>query len=226
MPCAGDRCAAIIPCRDEAATIGEVVRGVRAFVPTVFVIDDGSTDRTATEAEAAGATVRRHAQALGKGAALATGWTAAAARGFQWTLQLDGDGQHAVDDVPLLLAAADEGVHLVIGNRLEQADDMPWLRRQTNRWMSRRLSQLASVALPDSQCGFRVAHLPTLRALGLRTRHFEIESEMCVAFARSGHRIVFVPVQVRYGCERSKISPVRDAWRWWRWYRAARRDSS
>lgn len=221
MPATGDNCAAIIPCRDEAATIGGIVRGVRTFVPTVVVIDDGSGDRTEAEAKAAGATVLKHPKAEGKGAALATGWAAAAALGMDWVLQLDGDGQHAADDATRLMAAAD-GVRLVVGNRLGQPSHMPWLRRLTNRWMSRRLSRLAGVPLPDSQCGFRLAHLPTLGALGLRTRHFEIESEMCVAFARAGHRIAFVPVQVRYAGERSKISPVNDAWRWWRWYRSAK----
>lgn len=213
---------ALVPCLDEAATIGDIVRRVRPHVAGVIVVDDGSRDETGQAAAAAGATVLRHAVPLGKGVALATAWKAAGERGAEWVLLLDGDGQHAPEDSPNLFAAATDGVKLVVGNRMDRPNTMPWLRRATNRWLSWKLTQLAGVELPDSQCGFRLAHLPTLLALGLHTERFEIESEMVVAFARAGHRIAFVPIQVRYGAERSKISPLHDTRRWWRWYKAAR----
>jgi glycosyltransferase involved in cell wall biosynthesis len=210
-------CGALIPCHNEAAMLGAVVGRLRSVLPRVLVVDDGSRDGSAALAAAAGAQVIRHPNRLGKGAALATGWAAAAVAGWEWVLMLDGDGQHAPEDAAALLAAAGPGVPLVIGNRLQTPDGMPWPRRATNVWLSRRVSRLAGVPLPDSQSGFRLAHLPTLLRLGLGTRHFEIESEMCVAFARRGHRIAFVPVTTRYGAERSKISPLVDACRWWRW---------
>ena len=59
--------------------------------------------------------------------------------------------------------------------------------------------------------------------MGILERIKEIESEMAIGFARAGHGIEFVPVQVRYGAEHSKISPLRDARRWWRWYQSVRR---
>ncbi len=203
--------------------IGTLVRRLRPHLPTVLVVDDGSTDGTAAAAESAGATVLRHPSRQGKGAALATAWRWAGEKGFAWALMLDGDGQHVTEDVPVFLSeAAQDQASLIVGNRMDTPGAMPWLRRWANRWLSARLSELAGVELPDSQCGFRLAHLPTLRGLALRTRHFEIESEMCVAFARAGQRIAFVPVQARYAGECSKISPLRDYWRWWRWYQAMR----
>jgi hypothetical protein len=210
-------CGALIPCHNEAAALGSVVRRMRAILPQVLVVDDGSCDDSAAAAQAAGARVVRHSRRRGKGAALATGWTAAAEAGWEWVLMLDGDGQHAPEDSPALLAAA-AAAPLVIGHRLHTLHGMPWLRRVTNQWLNRRVSRLAGVPLLDSQCGFRLAHLPTLQRLGLGTCHFEIESEMCVAFARQGHRITFIPVTARYGGERSKISPLADTWRWCRWY--------
>ena len=223
MPPTPTNCCAVIPCLNEAAVIGDLVRRLRVHLPTVLVVDDGSADGTATVAAAAGATVLRHGTPQGKGAALATAWHWAGDNGFAWTLMLDGDGQHATEDVPRLLAEAEKGsAKLIVGNRMHLPGAMPWLRRWANRWLSVRLSELAGVDLPDSQCGFRLAHLPALEALALRTRHYEIESEMCVAFARAGHRIAFVPVQVRYAGECSKISPLRDYWRWWRWYQEMR----
>ena len=51
----------------------------------------------------------------------------------------------------------------------------------------------------------------------LQTTHYEIESELVVAFARANLRIDFVPIAVIYGSERSKINPLADTWRWFRW---------
>lgn len=217
---------AILPCLDEARTIATLVRELVRQVATVLVVDDGSRDTTGIEARAAGAEVLRHPLPRGKGCALATGWEAATRRGAEWVLLLDGDGQHAPEDAPLFFAAAGLGpqpgaVRLVIGNRMAEPHSMPWLRRNTNLWLSRRLTALAGVPLPDSQCGYRFAHLPSLLACNLRTGRFEIESEMAVAFARAGHRISSVPIAARYGLECSKINPWRDTVRWWRWYRAA-----
>lgn len=216
-------CAAVIPCRNEAGTIADVVRGARMHLDTVIVVDDASRDDTLSRARAAGAVVLRHDVHRGKGASLAEGWTEAARRGLRWVLLLDGDGQHSTDDIPRFLSASTEQIPLWIGNRFNNPDAIPWGRRVVNRWMSRQVSQLAGTSIPDSQCGYRLMHLPTLMSLSLHTQHFEIESEMCVAFARAGKRIGFVPVEVRYGAEVSKISPLRDAIRWWRWYASVRR---
>ena len=61
----------------------------------------------------------------------------------------------------------------MIGNRMDEARKMPWLRRQVNRWMSRKISQRAGRCLPDTQSGFRLIHLRTWAALALNTKHFE-----------------------------------------------------
>lgn len=218
-----ERTVAVIPCRNESRAIGALVRAMAGHVARVIVVDDGSMDGTGRVALEAGAWVVRHDRSEGKGAAMATGWTRAAESGAEWVLLLDGDGQHAPAEAPGLLAAARDGVRLVVGNRMAESSKMPWVRRWTNRWMSRRISQMAGLPIPDSQCGYRLAHLPTLLSLALKTRHFEIESEMLVAFARAGHGIAFTPVSVRYGEEQSKISVWRDALRWVRWRRDVRR---
>ncbi len=214
---------AVVPCLNEARTIGALVPRLLVHVREVLVIDDGSSDETGRLASLAGARVIRHDSPLGKGAALASGWAAAQETGADWILMLDGDGQHEPDDAPHLLRAATEDIRLVVGNRMPEAHAMPWVRRHTNRWMSRRISALAGCAVPDSQCGYRLAHLQSLLQVGLRSRCFEIESEMIVAFARAGLGIGSAPIQVRYRGERSKISPIRDTLRWFRWYRATRR---
>ena len=140
--------------------MGAVVRDVQLHVLRVIVVDDGSTDATGLEAAAAGAEVIRHPNNRGKGAALRTGLARAQELGFDWALMLDGDGQHAVGDVPNFFAAvARSGADLVVGNRLGSADRMPFVRRQVNRWMTSQLSRMTGRPLSDSQCGFRLVKL-------------------------------------------------------------------
>ena len=106
---------------------------------------------------------------------------------------------------------------------MHAAEKMPRLRRFVNRWMSARISKLAERPLPDSQCGFRLINLDALARMTIATAHFEIESEVLLMFARAGREIQFVPIQVIYKREQSKIHPWRDSVRWFRWWRQTRR---
>jgi glycosyltransferase involved in cell wall biosynthesis len=213
-------CAVVIPCLDEGAVIGSLVENVRRYAATVLVIDDGSRDNTAAAATAAGARVLRHACTQGKGAALRTGLAEALSKGFTSSMTLDGDGQHSPEDIPLFLErAAQTRAALVVGNRMPQAQAIPWLRRQVNLWMSARLSQRAGICLPDTQCGFRLIDLKAWSGLRLCTRHFEVESETLMAFIAAGHRVEFVPIRVIGRGPKSHINPLVDTLRWFRWWR-------
>jgi len=105
---------------------------------------------------------------------------------------------------------------------MHRAEAIPWLRRAVNRWMSQRISRLAGRRLPDSQCGFRLINAQSLSALGLKTDHFEFESEMLLAFVRAGYQVEFVPIEVIGRGQRSHVHPLADTWRWLRWWRRAR----
>ncbi len=217
------QCAAVIPCFNEAPAVADVVTGVKEFLPNVIVVDDGSTDMTSENARRAGAEILQWPKNLGKGAALRHGWHHAQKCGFNWVLMLDGDGQHAAEDIPEFFARAEiSGAALVVGNRMNNAGAMPLVRRCANRWMSRRISNLTGAELPDSQCGFRLAHLDTLLNLSLHANRFEIESAMLVAFLAAGKKVEFVPVRTIYGHHASKIRPLPDSWRWLRWRLAQR----
>ncbi|MDQ6630915.1 MAG: glycosyltransferase family 2 protein [Verrucomicrobiota bacterium] len=212
-----ERIAVVIPCLNEAETIGALVEKVRRILPFVLVVDDGSTDQTASLAAQSGAEIIRHSEPQGKGAALQAGWTRLHQLGFEFVLTLDGDGQHSPNDIPKFLAALKNNA-LIVGNRMAEVGKIPFVRRQTNRWMSRRLSELAKQNLPDTQCGFRLMNLQAWSKLQLITTHYEIESELLLAFAAAGYAIAFVPIEVIYENEESKIQPFRDTVRWFRWY--------
>ena len=215
--------AAVIPCRNEEAGIAGLVRLVRQHVPLVLVVDDGSDDETAARATDAGAETIRRSGNPGKGAAMKAGIAAALARQCAWVLTLDGDGQHRPDDIPIFLRCAEEtGAALVVGNRMHHAGAIPWLRRRVNRWMSQRISKIAGRLLPDTQCGFRLINLQAWAALRLATDHFEIESEMLLAFVEAGYRVEFVPIQVIGRGRHSHIHPLKDTWRWLLWWKRVR----
>ena len=213
------KCAAVIPCFNEGKTIGPLVTRLRQYLPAVIVVDDGSTDGTSVFAEAAGAAVVKHRRNFGKGAALRTGLSLALKQAFEWAFTLDGDGQHAPEDLPAFLEYAGQaGVRLVIGNRMHDAHAIPWLRRQVNRWMSRQLSLRTGRKLPDTQCGFRLVHLKTWATLPLETKRFEVESETLMAFLTAGYQVEFVPIQVIRSARSSHIQPLADTVRWWHWW--------
>ena len=222
--------AALIPAYREERFIADVVRRTLKHVPWVLVIDDGSDDHTAREAQAAGAEVIVHPENAGKGVALQTGLRDLVSRGYEYIMILDADGQHLPEEIPLFLdAALDLEAKLVIGNRMHHTEKMPWNRRWTNKFMSSQISLLCGQPVPDTQCGFRLVHRDLVPRLlgGHRSGHFQYETEMLVLTSWAGQKIGAVPVSTVYGEETSSISPVRDAARFFRlmaryWFKRAR----
>lgn len=203
--------------------MGGLISEIRQYLSSIIVVDDGSADQTAVLATRAGAHVIQHPVRLGKGAALQTGCQKARMDGFNWVLTMDGDGQHSPADIPKFLARAQSGAaELIVGNRMLDAHAIPWIRRQVNLWMSRRLSKLTGLNLEDTQCGFRLFKLETWSTVELQSTHYETESELLLAFVAAGHSIEFVPIEVIYREHRSKIHPFRDGWRWFRWWQHAK----
>ena len=210
-------CCAVIPAYREEGRIGGVVQAVRRILPAVVVIDDGSDDGTAAEAEAAGATVLRHGVNQGKGTALDNGFRRAREDGFETVVTLDADGQHAPEDIPGFLEAyRREGTPVLVGNRMSDPAGMPFVRRMTNRYMSWLLSRKMGQRVPDTKCGFRLYRCDVLAGVGCGSARFDAESEILLALARKGVRMGAVPIRVIYGDEKSKIHPVRDTIRFYR----------
>src|SRR5918995_6984131 len=116
---------AIVPAHNEEGAIGGVVREIQAFDPglEVVVVDDGSVDRTAARAAAAGAHVVRLPFNLGIGGAVQTGFRYALEHGFQLAVRLDGDGQHDPQELTVLLEPVLAGrADIAVGSRFSGAD--------------------------------------------------------------------------------------------------------
>jgi glycosyltransferase involved in cell wall biosynthesis len=217
---------AIIPAYCESRFIGPVVSQALQFVQAVLVVDDGSPDHTAIEAEAAGAKVIRHSTNLGKGAALKTGLDYGVSTEAAFFLFLDGDGQHDPLEIPAFIEAINcSNADLVVGNRMGNLESMPLIRRWTNQFMSWQIGRICEMPIPDSQCGFRLARKELLPVLMAPSNRFEFESESIILAARYGFRLGFVPIRTIYTDQHSKIRPLRDSMRYLRLIRKYRNPS-
>ena len=218
----------VVPAYNEEARIGEVVRSIRAHVPDVIVVDDGSRDGTARAAEAAGATVVRHAVNRGKGVALNTGFEQARQRGCDYVITMDGDGQHDSADLPKFVEAyVRTAIPVLVGNRMADPRAMPLVRRLTNRFMSWLLSREMGQYVPDTQCGYRLYRCAVIPFVSTQSTRFAAESEILLHVTERGIRVDSVPVATIYRDEKSKINPFKDTLRFVRMlyrYRGRRRD--
>ncbi len=208
--------AALIPSFLEEKHIRDVAGRARAQLDTVLVVDDGSADRTAEEARAAGVEVIRHERNEGKGAAIKTGLRALTARaGVEYILVLDGDGQHLPEEIPYFLAEANRSqAPMIVGSRMGDLEKMPPVRRLTNLAMSWTISRACGQPIPDSQCGFRMFRRDlALAFLECPSTKYDFETEMLVLASRRGCKIAAAPVSTIYGEETSKIHPWRDTLR-------------
>jgi glycosyltransferase involved in cell wall biosynthesis len=200
----------VIPAFDEEEGIAAVVSGIRAAgaFREVLVVDDGSRDATAAQAEAAGARVVRHPYNKGNGAAVKTGIREA--RG-EVVLLLDADGQHDPAEIAKIIGPI--GVHdLVIGAR--SAGDQSLVRALGNAVFTTLASWLTGRPIPDLTSGFRAAkreHLVDI--LHLLPNGFSYPTTSCLAFLKAGLNVAFVPITARRRVGASKIKVLRDGLR-------------
>jgi glycosyltransferase involved in cell wall biosynthesis len=216
--------AAVIPAYNEEKHIGVVVRRTRQQLDDVLVVDDGSADKTAESARAAGAEVIVHEQNRGKGETIKTGLRHWLDRQFDFVIILDADGQHPPEEIDRFVTAAlsaDEP-KLILGTRMNDLSSMPFVRRVVNRWMSNRISAVCGQKIPDTQCGFRMLHRQLIPELLGGAARFDYETEMLIIASRKGFRIASVPISTVYSDEVSSIHPARDTIRFFKLMRRYR----
>jgi glycosyltransferase involved in cell wall biosynthesis len=216
--------AAVIPAYNEEIHIGDVVQRTKRELQHVLVVDDGSSDETATRARLSGADVISHQENRGKGESIKTGLRYWLERQFMWIVILDADGQHRPEEIERLLAAARENnARLLLGNRMNDVSSMPFVRRLVNRYMSNRIGRACGQTIPDTQCGFRMLHREVIPEVLGGTDRFDYETEMLIVASRKGFRIASVPISTVYSDEVSSIHPVRDTIRFFRLMRRYRK---
>jgi len=213
------RFALVIPVFNHPDSVEGVLRGARLLGLPVFVVNDGSTDGTGEKIrEMAGVTVLSHAVNRGKGAALLTGFTAAAASGASYAVTIDADGQHDPAQAVRLMAAVRPGERAMIVGCRQGMDDpaIPWTSRFGRKFSNFWVRVTGGPRVADSQSGFRLYPIPEVLQWQARARRFAFEVEILVLAARKGIPVREVPVSVDYrpgGKRISHFRPFVDFWR-------------
>lgn len=207
---------AVIPAYNETATIRDVASRVLRQIQHVIVVDDGSTDGTAEALEGLPVILLRNPTNCGKATSLWRGFQHAVGAGAAGVVTLDGDGQHAPEDIPRLVAeAVSHPDRLIIGARRPAQRRAAFWRYSANRVADFGISWAAGCALADSQSGFRVYPASLLSRVTIqpgKARSFVFESEILIEAMRSGHRSLAVPIEaLRHpGARPSYFRPVLD----------------
>jgi glycosyltransferase involved in cell wall biosynthesis len=211
------RVSVVIPCLNEAETIGECVRRSRAVLDAnalageVIVVDNGSTDGSGELAREAGGLVVDEPR-RGYGSAYLAGLDVAQG---DYIVMVDADLTYDFGDIPKFVAELESGADVVIGNRMAdiQPGAMPLLSRIGNPLLSGFLNVLHRTSIHDAHSGMRALRRDVVPRLNLRTVGMEFASEMVIRATREHLDVREVPIALHPRVGESKLSPFRDGWR-------------
>jgi len=193
----------VVPAFNESGAIGRVVDEIRSFDPSidVVVVDDASTDETASVAQAHGATVLGLPFNVGIGGAVQTGFRYALEHGYDLAVRLDGDGQHDASEISKLLEPLERGdADLVIGSRFVDHGGSyrpPFARRVGIRVFARLVSILGGQRVTDTTSGFLALDRAGIELFAAEYPHDYPEVEATLVALRSGLRLSQVQVEMR-----------------------------
>ena len=183
----------IIPAYNEGEIIADIVKQIRTLYADfeVIVINDGSTDDTATEAKKAGATVYSHPYNIGNGAAIKSGIRVASG---DILVFLDGDGQHHPEDIEKLIQNFPE-YDMVVGARTlsGQASICRALGNKIYNWLG---SYVAKFPIQDLTSGFRAIKADIARNfLYLLPNTYSYPTTITLGVLRSGNSVKYIPIE-------------------------------
>ncbi len=207
------RIAVLIACYNEEITIGQVVSQFRAQLPgaSIYVFDNNSSDRTAEEAQNAGAVVLTERR-QGKGYVIRSMFRRIDA---DFYVMVDGDGTYPPEAVhKLLRPVLEDEADMVIGSRLhaDSQSEFKQLNRLGNRLVRAVLKFIFSIRLTDILSGYRAFNRKFVKGLPLFGGGFEIETELTIKAVERGYRMLEIPVDLshRPAGSHSKIHFMRD----------------
>ena len=213
------RLCVIIPTYNNAGTIGRIISDVTVYCQDVIVVNDGSTDETAVILQRLSIpiTLVSYPKNKGKGYALVKGFQKAKELGFSHAITIDADGQHFAADIPKLINKMEEKPEaIIVGCRNLTEKNMPRQNTFANRFSNFWFRLQTGIDLKDTQSGFRLYNLASLRLLQLITSRYEAELELLVFAAWAGCPISSVNVRVYYPPADERVSHFRPVYDFFR----------
>ncbi len=200
----------VIPAFNEEAAVGEEITKVAEVLSEagieyeIIVVDDGSEDRTAERAAAAGATVIRHPENIGYGASLKTGIRRAR---YDWIVITDADGTYPASAIPEMLSRAGK-YDMVVGARIGDEVHVPTLRKPA-KWLLQKLaSYLAERQIPDLNSGLRVMRRSVVEVYEhVLPSGFSFTTTITLSMLCNGYLVAYVPINYHQRVGESKIRP-------------------
>lgn len=199
----------IIPAKNEAESLRNLLPTLEKLPISaeVIVVNDGSTDNTASIVRESFARLITHPYSMGNGAAIKAG--ARAATG-DVLITMDADGQHDPSEIKKLLEKMDEGYEMVIGARAykSQAGKRRWLGNQIYNFIA---SLVVGKKIKDLTSGFRAVSADKFKDfLYLLPNGFSYPTTITMAFFRSGYPVAYVPIDVNKRIGKSHLRIVKD----------------
>jgi len=192
----------VIPAYNEGVVIARVIENVRCVVPDfdILVVNDGSKDNTAREAAAAGAIVVSHSFNMGYGVTIQTAYKFAYAKGYDFLVQIDGDGQHDPAFIPELMRPVVAGdTDFVVGSRFLGVESYrPSFSRRLGILFFRKLvSSLIGRTISDPTSGYQAFNRDVMRFFTTDVFPCDYpDADMLITLNLAGFRIREIPVRM------------------------------
>ena len=202
----------VIPTYNNEQTLAQVIDSVLAYVPTVIVVNDGSTDSTKDILKRYEGKIElvSYEKNRGKGVALSRGFDRAEELGYTHAITLDSDGQHYAGDLPKFVEACHENPNrLIVGSRNLTQDNMPRKNTFANQFSNFWFTVQTAHRLSDTQTGYRLYPLQKMKRLRPVTSRYEAELEILVRCAWRNIAITSIPIDVFYAPESERVTHFR-----------------
>jgi len=192
-----------IPAYNEEGTIGQVIKEIKQVMNKtgydykIIVVDDGSTDKTATIAKNEGAMVYSHPINLGLAETFKTEVKKSLDAGADIIVHTDADGQYLASEIPSLISKINEGYDLVLGSRFKnKIEHMPIVNRIGNKIFAKIFSKLINEKLSDTTTGFRAFNRNLAENIKL-INTFTYTQEQIIRAVKQGFKICEIPIHTR-----------------------------
>ena len=211
-----------IPAYNEEKTLPKVISEIKQVMDKtkydyrIFVVDDGSTDKTAEIARKTGAKVFSHRTNYGLARTFQTEIKQCLAGGADVIVHTDADGQYRANDIPRLLKEIENGYDLVIGSRFAgQIESMPLMKKLGNKAFAKVFSKILNQRITDTTTGFRAFTRNVAEEIKF-INTFTYTQEQLIRAAKQNFKIKEIPINARKTREsRLFKSPLQYAWKAW-----------